>query len=54
MDYRTIAREAGINFAGLSFAEQNKLINALHNAHSAGYVAGYSAALNAPAFTHGL
>lgn len=54
MDYRTIAKEAGINFTGLSFSEQNKLINALHNAHSAGYISGYHAAITAPSVTHGL
>lgn len=54
-DYRSILRNAGVNFAGLSFAEQNKLITALHNAHTQGYTAGYHAALSTPAhFTHGL
>ncbi len=54
-DYRSILRNAGVNFAGLSFAEQNKLITALHNAHTEGYTTGYHAALSAPAhFTHGL
>lgn len=54
MDYRAMLREAGVNFAALSFAEQNKLINALHTAHSAGYVSGYHAALAAPSAPHGL
>jgi hypothetical protein len=53
-DYRAIAKDADINFASLSFAEQNKLINALHAAHSQGYSAGYWAALEAPSVTHGL
>jgi len=54
VDYRTLIREAGVNFADLSFSEQNKLINALHAAHSRGYSSGYHAALNAPNFVHGL
>jgi hypothetical protein len=54
-DYRSILRDAGVNFAGLSFAEQNKLINALHAAHTEGYSAGYHAALSTPdSFVHGL
>jgi hypothetical protein len=54
-DYRSMLRNAGVNFAGLSFAEQNKLINALHAAHTVGYSAGYHAALSTPdSFVHGL
>lgn len=47
-DYRAILRESGVSLAGLSFSEQNRLIDALHRAHAAGYSAGYWAALEAP------
>lgn len=46
MDYRAILRDANVSFSSLPFAEQNKLINALHAAYSAGYSAGYWQALN--------
>lgn len=46
MDYRAILRDANVSFSSLPFHEQNKLINALHAAHSAGYSAGYWHAVN--------
>lgn len=54
MDYRAILRNANVNLSALSFSEQTKLINALHAAHSAGYVSGYSQAISAPHIVYGL
>ena len=45
MEYRAILRDTNVSVSSLPFHEQNKLINALHAAYSAGYSAGWWQAL---------
>lgn len=53
-DYRAILRANGVNTGTLSAGQLSAVINALHAAYSAGHVSGYSAAMSAPHYPHGL
>lgn len=54
MDYRAILRTHGVNTGALSVGQLTAIINAMHAAHTAGHVSGYSAALSVEHRPHGL
>jgi len=53
-DYRAILRASGVNTASLTAGQLSAVINAMHAAYSAGHVSGYSAAISAPHYPHGI
>lgn len=53
-DYRSILRTHGVNAATLTAAQLSSVINAMHAAHTAGYVAGYAQAADTPHMAHGI
>lgn len=54
MDYRAILRAHGVNTGILSMGQLTAIVNAMHAAHTAGHVSGYSAALVVDHRPHGL
>lgn len=53
-DYRSILRAHGVNTATLTAGQLSSIINAMHAAHTDGYVAGYAQATDTPHMAHGL
>lgn len=54
MDYRAILRTHEVNTDTLSAGQLTAIVNAMHAAHTAGHVSGYSASLSVEHRPHGL